>query len=509
MKNWKSFLITLFLLLTTALPAATVSTNFTGTTNGGQLFVRYLDSFTYSVSGTFVGTVVLERTESAGMSWEFVLSASSAVSGTIQVETKGGSAATYRFRCSSFTSGTIVTSIADATAEVIYNKNFFNSLGQPVAAVTETGLSVVDLNVTGSFSIPVFTGQIAGVDGSAAAPSFTFGSALSTGWYKDTVLGGMSLSVAGTRRMNVATSYAFLFVPQVFFEDGTVGSPSIAFNNSSGSGFRLISSGRVGLSLNAVQALDISADTMVYGGSSTGTRTMYVENSSATSGAHAALLALTNGASGGDPFLRLTNGVAERGLGIDTSDSNTFKITNFGGVSGGSTHLSITTGGLVTLGASGGTAQHAVNGQTLNLLAAAAGLKVTLGATNTDNTSLTSHAKLNLITGGGASGDPYLYFSESTMENSIGIDNSDSNIFKLTTGDSPSAGTTLLSVTQAGLVTLGTGTSNINRINGATETAAAGTATLLNMPTNATGNPDVFIKINYNGIDYVIPAWTP
>lgn len=152
----------LFFVQTTE--AATITTNFTGTTSGAQLFLRDKDSYTYSVSGTFVGTVVLERTQSGGLTWELVLATSSASSGTVQVDTKDGGAATYRFRASAYTSGTIATSLADATAEVPQGKQFYNSLGQSVGSITETGLSASTLSVSGAQTFTGAAAFSAGVD---------------------------------------------------------------------------------------------------------------------------------------------------------------------------------------------------------------------------------------------------------------------------------------------------------------------------------------------------------
>lgn len=47
----------------------------------------------------------------------------------------------------------------------------------------------------------------------------------------------------------------------------------------------------------------------------------------------------------------------------------------------------------------------------------------------------------------------------------------------------------------------------VHRLNTATETPAAGALTLTNGPGAASGDPSIFIKINVNGTEYVIPAW--
>lgn len=92
----------------------TVASSFTAVGNGTGLSVAAGKYFNYSVSGTFVGTVILERTRNGGLTYTQIGSAiTSASSGNIFVETPNGDQASYRFRCTAFTSGTIVTSMSD------------------------------------------------------------------------------------------------------------------------------------------------------------------------------------------------------------------------------------------------------------------------------------------------------------------------------------------------------------------------------------------------------------
>ena len=59
----------------------------------------------------------------------------------------------------------------------------------------------------------------------------------------------------------------------------------------------------------------------------------------------------------------------------------------------------------------------------------------------------------------------------------------------------------------AGLWTIGTGTATTHRLNTQLATNAADALTLLNGPTGKAGNPAVYIQININGTNRVIPAW--
>src|SRR5947209_511085 len=95
--------------------STTVSKSFTAV---GQVSntqgVRAGENFSYAISGTFVGTVVIERQVANDVpSWETLLTASAGASGYLPAETKGEPMARIRVRCSAYTSGTIVTSITD------------------------------------------------------------------------------------------------------------------------------------------------------------------------------------------------------------------------------------------------------------------------------------------------------------------------------------------------------------------------------------------------------------
>jgi hypothetical protein len=93
---------------------STVAASFTAVGAGAVLDVAHNKEFRYSVSGTFVGTVVLEKSTTGGQTWSRVLSATAAASGTILSEFRQNGRTWYRFRCTAYTSGTIVTSVKNA-----------------------------------------------------------------------------------------------------------------------------------------------------------------------------------------------------------------------------------------------------------------------------------------------------------------------------------------------------------------------------------------------------------
>lgn len=114
-----------------------VSKSFTAVGLGPEILVRRGESFTYAVSGTFVGTVKVEQEDHGG--WTVLASKTTAASDTLTVDSNKPRAR-IRFRCAAFTSGTIVTSLTSATSEV--TSQITDASGAPVLNVTEDGLAV-------------------------------------------------------------------------------------------------------------------------------------------------------------------------------------------------------------------------------------------------------------------------------------------------------------------------------------------------------------------------------
>lgn len=67
----------------------------------------------------------------------------------------------------------------------------------------------------------------------------------------------------------------------------------------------------------------------------------------------------------------------------------------------------------------------------LSIFGETAGTERGLTIEHTDNSDATSHAMLKITTGGAAGGDTYISLSNGVVQNAIGLDNSDSDIFKL------------------------------------------------------------------------------
>lgn len=97
-----------------------ISKSFTSVSNGTDyLLLRPGDSLDYVVSGTFNATYILQRSNDGGQTWKDVVTGTTGASGRIKNDNGDRSADLYRFVCSVFASGTMVTTISDANTSAI------------------------------------------------------------------------------------------------------------------------------------------------------------------------------------------------------------------------------------------------------------------------------------------------------------------------------------------------------------------------------------------------------
>lgn len=89
-------------------------------------------TMTYSLSGTFVQTVILERAVDGTGAWVPLVTATAAASGTVRNETTGD--VRYRWRCKARTSGTAVTTMADTNTDA--ERRVVSAAGQGKAGTT-------------------------------------------------------------------------------------------------------------------------------------------------------------------------------------------------------------------------------------------------------------------------------------------------------------------------------------------------------------------------------------
>jgi len=208
---------------------------------------------------------------------------------------------------------------------------------------------------------------------------------------------------------------------------------------------------------NTVQNNDFSVNRS---GAGTACKSSVNHSDNTNTSSNAILEALSGGASGGDPFVHLqVSGTTEVSMGLDNTDSDKWKYTTGGSPSAGSERITVQTTGEVnvreklrvgeetpSLGADS-TADLCVSKTT-------AGAGVIANVRNVDNTNTASHAYVSIAVGGDSGGDPFVQFNAGTPSFGVGIDNSDSNKFKIgyvaSGGADPSTLTSYMTFTTAG-----------------------------------------------------------
>jgi hypothetical protein len=153
------------------------------------------------------------------------------------------------------------------------------------------------------------------------------------------------------------------------------------------------------------------------------------------------------GAAAGDPFINflITGAGNTVSIGMDNNDSDYFKITDGASPSNGNIFAQLNPA----------TFTWTLPVYTVNQQITYIGQPVWHNVYNQDNTNINSEAFFRATTGGAAGGDPYINFNITGVGSySVGIDNSDSDIFKINYGANPSVGVQLFTMTTAGLITL-------------------------------------------------------
>lgn len=135
-------------------------------------------------------------------------------------------------------------------------------------------------------------------------------------------------------------------------------------------------------------------------------------------------------------------------------------------------HGSISGSGLWTLGASSSTNEHVMNGNGFRLTTNAD----TTGYIIADNDNAGSSAGSSFVANTSGGGDAWTNWSlEGGQDFSMGIDNSASDALKITTGTSPSAGTTFFELSTAGQFTIGaSGGTQVHAVNGSINATGQG-----------------------------------
>lgn len=179
--------------------------------------------------------------------------------------------------------------------------------------------------------------------------------------------------------------------------------------------------------------------------SSGNTLTMYLANTSNSANSQARIFVSVAGATAGDSFIHLTTTVTDWSFGIDNSDSDKFKFSR-SGVLGTTDLVTIDIDGNLGVGTSSPSAKVQGNGTT-------AASTVSVAVTHADNIDSGSHARFYAQVGGASGGDPFTRYDTQVNSFSIGIDNSDSDKFKVSQSVVLGANDALV-ITTAGEVTL-------------------------------------------------------
>jgi hypothetical protein len=168
----------------------------------GQVVVEPGDILDYAVSGTFVGTVLLQQFLKGG--WTTLATITSPVSGTVIAEDPGNASgrARFRFHCEAYTSGSIVTALSvDAT---VSQGGLTNDSGSAGVAVTGGGTVAVTGTLTATnAALTTPAGAVAAVEASFAettgAGVYTAAIAVPAGaTILDIIVNGVALWNAGT-----------------------------------------------------------------------------------------------------------------------------------------------------------------------------------------------------------------------------------------------------------------------------------------------------------------------
>ena len=97
---------------------SSVSKAYSAVASSTHLLIKSGKSYTYNLSGTFVGTVQFESSDSGGTSWTVVQSATATVAPTT-LKNETGKDLLLRSNCTAYTSGTPTAVIKDATEEIL------------------------------------------------------------------------------------------------------------------------------------------------------------------------------------------------------------------------------------------------------------------------------------------------------------------------------------------------------------------------------------------------------
>lgn len=327
-------------------------------------------------------------------------------------------------------------------------------------------------------------------DGTVSAPSYSFTNSTTTGIYSSGA-NIMDFAVNGLQAAEFSAASNTLLTKFFITDSGGLNKGFFEITYNSAAIFQI--AGNAGVPGYLQFSENSIADYWSIGVQNADTNLYF------RSGAPGATIRATLAATGALTTNGITLGSAANTLNVA---SGTMSLAT-----GGTAGITLSSAQLATLGASGGTNTHVINGK-LNITFPTASASQLVQVLHSDNTSATSHSKFRIQNGGTSGGNAEISYVTGATEWLEGVDNSDSQSYKIQAGgDSGFAGTIVLKITTAGVFTIGTGTTARHRINGGLATNGAQVLTMTNGPTGTSGNPAVYLQVNINGTNYVIPAW--
>jgi uncharacterized protein (DUF2237 family) len=158
--------------------------------------------------------------------------------------TVGGSE-TVKIDSTAITAATNINFVVSGTGELL------GLPATPSGATAATSKAYVDSVISGN-------GPFIAVDGTIAAPAFSFTADTNTGFYR-IGSGNTGYSADGVNVLSMGSANITSAVP-FFVPDGTVGAPAFSFTSEPDTGMFLLSPGNLGLTVNGVQLANFDAD---------------------------------------------------------------------------------------------------------------------------------------------------------------------------------------------------------------------------------------------------------
>ncbi len=135
---------------------AIVSSTFGALGSSTALVVKKGDTVKFSISGTFVASVLMEYSDNAGQTWYTFKKYTAAASGLVQVDFSGFKDGLLRLRCDDYTSGTVTYSIQSLVAgfTTVFNVSKGSKVGATagwsVGAAADTSVVTLPASQTAS-----------------------------------------------------------------------------------------------------------------------------------------------------------------------------------------------------------------------------------------------------------------------------------------------------------------------------------------------------------------------